>query len=53
MIAIAALEERAQSFSLRRTVSISDFLADVLGIFLGSWLVKYLVERYGETSGAK
>lgn len=53
MIAIAALEELAQSFSPRRTASISDFLADVFGILLGSWLAKYLVERYGETSGAK
>ncbi len=53
LIVIAALEELAQSFSPRRTVSISDFLADVLGILLGSWFAKYLVERYGETSGAE
>lgn len=53
MIAIAAIEELVQSFSPRRTASISDFLADVLGIVLGSWLAKYLVERYGETSGTK
>ena len=53
MIVIAALEELTQSFSPRRTASLSDFLADVLGIVLGSWLAKYLVERYGDTSGAK
>lgn len=47
VIALSALEELAQSFSPYRTPCISDFLADVLGIVLGSWLAKYLVERYG------
>lgn len=47
VIALAALEELAQSFSPYRTPSVSDFLADVAGIILCSWLAKYLVERYG------
>ena len=49
VIALSGLEELAQSFSPYRTVSVSDFLADVLGIVLCSWLAKYLVERYGSS----
>ncbi len=44
VIALAGLEEYAQRYSSRRTSCWSDFLADVLGICLFSWLARRLAD---------
>jgi polysaccharide biosynthesis protein VpsQ len=40
VIVAAGIEEYAQRFSARRTSTYSDFIADVLGVLLFSWLAK-------------
>ena len=47
ILALAAVEEFAQRFSLRRTSSLADLFADAIGIVLFSWLAKYVARRYG------
>ncbi len=48
VISLAAVEEAAQSLSPRRTSSLEDFAADVIGICLFTWLAKRLDVRYGK-----
>jgi VanZ family protein len=45
VLACAGIEEWAQRFSPRRTSCWSDFLADVVGVCLLSWLARALVSR--------
>ncbi len=45
ILTIAAVEEAAQMLSPNRTASLKDFVADVLGIFICSWLAKWLAAR--------
>jgi len=45
ILTIAAAEEVAQALSPNRTASLRDFVADVLGIFICSWLAKRLEAR--------
>ena len=46
LLTVIAIEELAQSLSPRRTASVDDFIADVIGVFICSWLAKFLTERY-------
>jgi len=45
ILLIAGLEEIAQRFSPRRTSSLIDFSADVVGVLLASWLAYQLEQR--------
>lgn len=45
---IAGTEELLQSLSPRRTCSLSDFVADTIGIFFFSWLA-YRIEQWRKT----
>ncbi len=40
ILSIAAFEELAQSLSPRRTASLKDFAADVIGVCLCSWIAR-------------
>lgn len=46
VVALAAMEELAQALTPRRTSSVSDFLADVAGVVVFSWL-SYRLGRRG------
>lgn len=46
IMGIAAVEEVAQVLSPRRSASLGDFIADVVGIVLCSWLARHLTERF-------
>ena len=45
VLLVAGLEEIAQRFSPRRTSSIIDFAADVVGVLFASWLAYHLEQR--------
>ena len=52
ILAIAAIEEIAQMLSPNRTASLKDFVGDLLGIALFSWLAKVIATRYVRTQKA-
>ena len=49
ILAIAAIEEIAQVLSPNRTASLKDFVGDLLGIALCSWLAKVIGTRQALT----
>jgi len=46
VLSVAGIEELAQALTPRRTSSVSDFVADVAGILVLSWLSRRLALRF-------